>query len=217
MAEPVEKPAEVVAPPPAEKPAEVKPADAVTPPAEKPTDTPVDKPEDDTVEIPKDAVKVVPEKYELKLPEGSLLNAKRVEKISEIAKQKGLSNDEAQALLESENESVREFAAGQYEGLKETAGRWLNDAKADKDIGGEKFNEVVEVAHRAINHFSNGDETIKKFLDESGMGNKPEVIKFFYNIGKTLQPGKIIGSNVAPPAKPNALDKFYDHPTSKQT
>lgn len=209
------KPAEVVAPP-AEKPKDEKPADAVTPPAEKPADKAEDKPEEKTEEIPLPD-KVVPEKYELKLPEGSLLSESRVEKLTAIAKQKKLSNEEAQALVESENESLREFASSQYEGLKKTSDQWLTAAKADKEIGGEKFNEVVEVAHRAVSHFSNGDQSIKEFLDKSGMGNKPEVIKFFYNIGKTLQPAKIIGSGVTPPSKPNVIDRLYDHPTSKQT
>ena len=45
------------------------------------------------------AAKVAPEKYDLKLPEGSKLDAKHIEKIAADAKARGLSQEDAQALL----------------------------------------------------------------------------------------------------------------------
>src|SRR5688572_20896218 len=61
---------------------------------------------DKQVEAPKEQKPVVPEKYDLKLPEGSLLEAAQMEKISAYAKEKGLSNEQAQELLERENDAV---------------------------------------------------------------------------------------------------------------
>src|SRR3990172_2365452 len=41
-----------------------------------------------------------PEKYEIKLPEGSLLDASEIERTVTLAKEQGLSNKTAQALLD---------------------------------------------------------------------------------------------------------------------
>jgi hypothetical protein len=68
------------------------------------TDTQPVKPEGTPPEAKPTEAKVVPEKYDLKLPEASLLDASHVEKLTAFAKERGLSNDEAQALLERENQ-----------------------------------------------------------------------------------------------------------------
>src|SRR3972149_1235780 len=49
---------------------------------------------------------VVPQKYELKLPEGSQLDQARIDSLSAYAKEKGLSNEQAQAILDRESDAV---------------------------------------------------------------------------------------------------------------
>ena len=49
---------------------------------------------------------------------------------------------------------------------------------------GTAFESKISSARAAVNHF--GDENLKSYLDESGLGNDPSLIKVFSKIGETL-------------------------------
>ena len=49
---------------------------------------------------------------------------------------------------------------------------------------GNAYDTRVRFARNAVNHF--GDEKLKDYLDKSGMGNDPNLIKVFSKIGETL-------------------------------
>lgn len=125
-----------------------------------------------------------PEKYELKIPEGSLLKPEEVDKISAYAKAKGLSNDAAQAILEQRSEAVSEYHASQeaeHKGIVET---WAKTSSADKELGGDNFAKNAEIAKRVYTRF--GNPVLGEFLDKTGYGNHPEVLRVFYRIGLAM-------------------------------
>lgn len=143
-------------------------------------------------ELPKETKTVVPEKYDLKVPEGSRLDPSAVEKIASFAKDKGLSNEQAQVILDREDAAVAGFVDRQTQELKAKPAQWKAEAQSDKEIGGEAFPENVEIAHRAITRF--GSETLKQALNDSGLGNHPELIRAFYKIGKAMAEDKFVAS-----------------------
>lgn len=140
--------------------------------------------------------KVAPEKYDLKLPEGSKLDAKHLESVTAFAKANKLSQDEAKALVERDDA----VSKAQYAKLDAEAKQFIESlvplAKADKDIGGESFDKNVQLAQRVVTKFdTNG--VFKKMLDETGYGNHPEVIRIFRNIGNAMKEDELV---IAPPA-----------------
>lgn len=148
---------------------------------------------------PDEVKPVVPEKYELKLPEGSPLVAAHVEKVAAFAKDKGLSNDQAQVILERESDAVKSFADGQKQKLDNLADvEWPKLAKSDPEIGGDKYNESVETAHRALAKF--GTPKLMEELKLTGYGNHPELIRVFAKVGKMMSSDKIVipGSQAVP-------------------
>jgi hypothetical protein len=133
---------------------------------------------------PEKQEKDVPETYDLKLPEGSLLDAGRIEEIALLAKEKGLSNEQAQLVLEREHAAVASFAERQMEQLKERQSEWIEAVKNDKELGGEALKENVEFAKRAIERF--GSEALKNELNTSRLGDHPEVVRVFAKIGRAM-------------------------------
>jgi hypothetical protein len=125
-----------------------------------------------------------PEKYDLKVPEGSLLKPEEVDKVSAYAKAKGLSNDAAQAILEQRSEAVTEFNAAQEVAHKELVTTWAKTSSADKEVGGENFAKNAEIAKRVYARF--GSPQLGEFLDKTGYGNHPEVLRVFYRIGQAM-------------------------------
>lgn len=120
------------------------------------------------------AAPIVPEKYELKLPEGSLLDPSTIEKISAYAKEKGLSNEAAQEALERESEAVASHHEAQMKQVEDIRAGWVKDCETDKEIGGENFKQNVELASRLLEKVN---PAIKPLLNESGLGNHPEIVR----------------------------------------
>lgn len=137
--------------------------------------------------------KVVPEKYDLKLPENSLLTPEAVEKISLYAKEKGLSQEEAQALVERENSAVSSYAERQKQEYAEHAATWVETIKADKEIGGEQFNKSIEMAKRVVDKYA--DPEFKRVLNETGLGNHPELVRTFARIGRQMSEASFVKSS----------------------
>jgi hypothetical protein len=141
-------------------------------------------------EKPQGEEKVVPEKYELKLPEGSLLDQTAIDRIAQIAKEHKLSNEEAQGELEREHEAVASFVEGQQAAFQKQTQAWFETCQNDKDVGGVAFKENAEIAKRAIEHFFDGET--KKILNETGWGNHPDLFKGFVKLGRMLSDDKLV-------------------------
>lgn len=135
-----------------------------------------------------EAVKpTVPEKYELKLPEGSLLAPSDIERISTLAKEKGLSPEAAQELLEVQSITHREALDRQLETVRN---EWATAAAADPEIGGAEFKQNAELASRVVDRY--GSDGLKKMFDDTGFGNHPEMLRMFVKLGKAMSEDQLI-------------------------
>lgn len=129
-------------------------------------------------------------KYELKLGEKSELSKKDIEEVEAFAKENKLSKESAQKLLDSREANYAQFKSAQTEMLKERQVKWLEEVKTDKEIGGVNFDKSIALAKMPIAKYAS--PSFKKMLDDSGLGNHPEVIKLFARIGKSMQDDTIV-------------------------
>ncbi len=123
--------------------------------------------------------KVVPEKYDLKIPEISHLTNEQISKIEAFAKSNGLTNEQAQGVLESENSALAGFLSDRQPGGKVWTAQvdaWEQAALADKDIGGTKENlaQSAELGRRVVDRFFPPE--VKTFLNETGFGSHPMIL-----------------------------------------
>ena len=131
-------------------------------------------------------------KEDLKLPEGSGLDATHVEGIVTYAKEQGLSLKQAQALLDRDNGLIKnsrqagyeEFQSNVVKEKKAVARKWFEEAQADKDFGGQNFQKNAEKSTRVIETFF-GPFT-KQFLEASELGNNLEILRGFKKIGDLI-------------------------------
>lgn len=147
-----------------------------------------------------------PGKVELKLPENTALTQKDLEEIAEFAKEKNLTPDQAQMLVERESYAIGQFQAKQHEEFQAKAKAWISDVKADKEIGGEKFSESLMHAKSVIK--AHASPEFSKVLDETGLGNHPELIRMLARIGKMSADDKAVTPNTQATVVRDA-DLFY--------
>lgn len=127
-----------------------------------------------------------PEDFEdFDLPEGIQADDELLKQAKPLFKELGLNQEQAQKLVSMYAGRVDEITKGQVESFNQLTQDWLNQAKSDKDFGGDKFDESIQDARAAINKF--GTPELKQLMDETGVGNHPEVIRMMTKVGKLLR------------------------------
>lgn len=164
---------------------------------------------------PSEQKTVVPEKYDLKPPKDSPLSVAHLEKLSSYAKEKGLSNEQAQTLLERESQAVSDFTADLKESQSKLTQTWFDQAKNDKEIGGEAFKQNAELAKRVVGRF--GTDEFKKELSKTGLGNHPELLRVFSRIGKAMSEDQLVIPGVQAGGKKSIESLLYGDAETKET
>lgn len=140
---------------------------------------------------------VLPEKYELKAPEGHALDSSVMTKFEGVARELGLTQDAAQKLVETMAPQMQQAQQALFDAQRE---QWKTDARNDAEFGGEKFDANMAVAKKALDAF--GTPALKNMLNDSGLGDNPDVIRFFHKVGQKLSSAAFVpsgnNSNAAP-------------------
>lgn len=144
-----------------------------------------------------------PEKYEFKAPEGKEFDAEIIGNFSEIAKELNLTQDAAQKLVEAMGPKIAERQLAQVEAIRN---EWAQQSQADKEFGGDKLNENMAVAKKALDSF--GTPELRTLLVQSGLGNNPEVIRFMYRAGKAISEDTFVGNSPGAGGKPTGPQDF---------
>jgi hypothetical protein len=127
-----------------------------------------------------------PENYEdFTLPEGFELNEDVHTSFVEFAKAKNLTQADAQSLMDMNAESAQAHASNMYAAWDGIQEGWKDAARKDKEYGGADFKANLGTAKRAIAEY--GTDEFKTAVEQTGMGNHPEFIRFLYRVGQTLK------------------------------
>jgi len=150
----------------------------------------------------------VPEKYELKLPENFEANQEAMEKFENIAKDSKLTQDQAQSFVDVFVEEVNRLQESYQSAFNDITKEWVKTAKEDKEFGGLNFNSNMSIVRDAINNY--GNDELKLALNQTGIGNHPEFLRFAYKVGKALQDDKFhTGSNPDSTNEQSILNALY--------
>ena len=151
--------------------------------------------------------RAAPEAYDIKAPDGVTLDAEAAAEFEAVARELNMPQDEAQALVQRMAPKLQQrFAAQQTELMARASSEWAESAKADKEIGGDALPESMAAAKRALKHL--GTPELASVLEDSHLGNHPEVLRFMARAGKALGPdGTFLGGRAA--TNVNAAQSIY--------
>jgi len=155
-----------------------------------------------------------PEKYELTAPEGMTFDAETFGKVEPVLRELGMSNEGAQKLADAyAKEVIPIFQKRADDAIAQRAAdqrkEWDDAFNADPDIGGAKREETLQLAAKAFDFYGIKPDTgIRQLLNESGLGNHPDMIRFVARIGKDIgEDGFDRGGLKAEPL--TVTEKFY--------
>lgn len=145
-----------------------------------------------------------PEQYEFKAIEGAEVSADSLADFSEVAKELGLPQDAAQKILDKMAPALARRQAEAIEGVKT---QWADAARSDKEFGGDKLAENLSVAKKALDSF--GSPELRTLLNESGLGNHPEVIRLLVRTGKAISEDGLVQGTRAVAADANPAKRLF--------
>jgi hypothetical protein len=138
-----------------------------------------------------------PSEFKLDLPEGFEQYGEQVGKFGDAFKAWRAENPDATAedaiqwAAAHQAQSVQEQTQQALEARNEQISKWEADIKADKEFGGDAYDQNLGMAVKAIEAF--GDDDLRAFLDQTGAGSHPAVVKAFMRAGKTLGEAPVVG------------------------
>lgn len=147
-----------------------------------------------------------PEAYEFKAPEGRVFDSEVMASYSQVAKELNLSQESAQRLLDAVGPKMAERQMAMIEA---TRNGWADNSKSDREFGGEKLSENLGVAKKALDAF--GTTELRTLLNETGLGNHPELIRFMFRAGKAISEDRMVtGAATQAKAGPRSFADLAD-------
>lgn len=134
-----------------------------------------------------DAAPTVPEKYEFTPVDGVEIDQAAVEMATPVLKELGLSNEAANKLVPVLQGVIANRDQQMVDGIAAERAKWLATAKADPEIGGKAWGDSLTLAATALDRLGFvKDSPFRQLLDQSGLGNHPEMIRAFVKVGKAI-------------------------------
>lgn len=150
-----------------------------------------------------------PAKYDLKPSEDSLLDSMSVDRIAAIARERGLTNEEAQQQVVAMEQQAHEIR-------EQNVAAWNKQIKEDKELGGEKLPTTQQNIGRFVAKFAPQGSDLAKLLHVSGYGSHPAVVRLMNQIGSTMKEDKPLnpgggggGNKDAAASTQEVADKMY--------
>lgn len=152
--------------------------------------------------------RTAPEKYELKAPEGATLDPEALGEFEGIARELNLSQEDAQKVADIGAKLAQKWGDQQAQSIQAAAAEWAASATADKEYGGDKLPESLATAKKALDAF--GTPELRSLLNDSRLGNHPEVIRFMVRAGKAISEDRMVTGGAGPAtASANVAKSLY--------
>jgi hypothetical protein len=137
------------------------------------------------------------------------VDATSLEDLKALAKDLKLPLDQAQRIADLGQKQAQRWLQAQEQAIQDATAQWIEQVKTDKELGGEAFNANLATAKTALTRF--GSPELTKLLDESRLGNHPEVIRFFHRVGKALGDDTLVPGGRTTNRPANPAQRLYDN------
>lgn len=106
------------------------------------------------------------------------------------AREMNLSQQAAQTLVDMHLQSLESFCRLQHDATRRQQEFWIEAVRRDPEIGGHRLQENLSYAAETIRRL--GTPGLQAALNESGLGNHPEIVRFFVRVGQAIGEGRYV-------------------------
>lgn len=134
--------------------------------------------------------------FKPRLPDGFQVNEPAMSALKDIVTKDGVKPEVAQKIVDLHVKLEQERQQAEAERYTSQNQAWMSSAQSDKEYGGEKFNDNLAIARKAIERFGHDGlaERLGRILESTGLGNEPDFIRFMYRVGKGFADDSVAGT-----------------------
>jgi len=138
-----------------------------------------------------------PETYQdFTLPDGNEIAPETLEEFKQAALGAKLTQEQAQHLVDMGSKMSAQITQQAWDTHNAKVADWQEQAKSDKEYGGDKLHENLALASKAMDAFATPE--LKQVLDQTGLGNHPELIRAFVRVGRQISEDKLVSGGSMP-------------------
>ncbi len=161
---------------------------------------------------------VIPVEYtDFTVEEGIKLDEDFLGQFKEVAKENNLTQDAAQKMIDLAVGHSKTYAEAHEKATQEewtnVRQGWLKELKADKEFGGDKYDETIIRGQRMVKQF--GDDGLTKFLNETGYGDHGSLIRMLARIDKIVGEDKAVDGKPVPASTRSNADVLFGEKKKK--
>lgn len=142
-----------------------------------------------------------PVSFELSAPEGLMLTDAGKAHIQELAKERGWDQQTAQDYADTVAEQARASVESSLQRYEQQRAEWRSQIQKDPELGGQNFERTVHRCGALMNKIDPKGE-LREYMNATGIGDNPVVVRAFENIARYLIPDDI--ATAGAPSKANA-------------
>ena len=158
-----------------------------------------------------------PEAYEFNLGEGVTVDQGALAVFEPVLRELNIDQATADKLVGTYAEKLLPMMEERANAQAEEAGAqlradWSRQFSADPEIGGAKLEESRSFAAKAMQHFmpNNAEgQAFRTFLNESGLGNHPEMGRFLSRVGRQLSEAAVDETTGNATTKTSVAERWY--------
>ncbi len=162
-----------------------------------------------------------PEAYDLKAPEGMDFDSEAMALAEPVMRELNLDNAQAQKLVDVYSQMAPKFGerlvAQQQAAIVAERKAWLEEAKADPEIGGANWDASIAASAKALDRLgAPAGSPFRDLLNVTGLGNHPEMVRILANAGKAIgEDPDFISSSGGHQPKADAAETLYPNDKPK--
>lgn len=158
-----------------------------------------------------------PEAYEFNLGEGVTVDQDALAVFEPVLRELNIDQATADKLVGTYAEKLLPMMEERANVQAEEAGAqlradWSRQFSADPEIGGAKLEESRSFAAKAMQHFmpNNAEgQAFRTFLNESGLGNHPEMGRFLSRVGRQLSEAAVDETTGNATSQTSVAERWY--------
>lgn len=121
---------------------------------------------------------------EFKVPDGLEVDADALKDFTPVMQELKATQEQAQAAVDIASKMVEKTLKSQADAWADRVADWTKTAEEDKEIGGKDYDKHILLARSAMRQI--GGRPLVLALEETGVGNHPELIRVFYRLGLAI-------------------------------
>ena len=156
--------------------------------------------------------------YDFEFPEGAEVDQEFLDDFTKMAKEKGLSQEDAQDIVDFVPKIADRLIEKQLEVIHERGEEWKATMRNDKELGGDKLDETLSVAKKALDTIGTpelkallGPHDPEKNPTGTYFGNHPAILRFFHAVGTRIMDDNDFVNSGKQGSERSIADKIFDH------